>query len=92
MLPRVQESVKEWTLTLSNEFPFWELESQWTLEFLEGNYRGQNSMDWKVLYIIENLLERRCLKWARMTHLGTKIQIMAKRRTESQIANLTPDH
>jgi hypothetical protein len=28
-------------------------------------------MDWGVSYIIENLLERRCLKWARMTHLDT---------------------
>jgi len=25
-------------------------------------------MDWK-FYIIEKLLKRRCLKWARMTHL-----------------------
>jgi hypothetical protein len=31
--------------------------------------RGQNSMDWRVFYIIEKLLERRCLKWACMTHL-----------------------
>jgi hypothetical protein len=26
-------------------------------------------MDWRVLYIIEKLLKRRCLKWAFMTHL-----------------------
>jgi hypothetical protein len=67
----VQESVREWTSTLPNELPLWELESQWTFESLEGNCRGQNSLDWKFPYIIENLLERRCLKWARMTHLGT---------------------
>jgi len=30
MLLKVQESVKEWTSTLPSEFPFWELESQWT--------------------------------------------------------------
>jgi len=27
-------------------------------------------MDWKVIYIIENLLKRRYLKWACMTHLS----------------------
>jgi len=52
MLLGVQESVREWTLTLPNELPFWELESQWTSESLEGDYRGQNSLDWKVPYII----------------------------------------
>jgi hypothetical protein len=30
---------------------------------------GQNSMYWGIPYIIGKLLERRCLKWARMTHL-----------------------
>jgi hypothetical protein len=30
MLSKVQKSVKEWTPTLPSEFPFWELESQWT--------------------------------------------------------------
>jgi hypothetical protein len=29
----------------------------------------KNSMNWKVLYIIEKLLELTCLKWACMTHL-----------------------
>jgi hypothetical protein len=28
-----------------DELPFWELESQWTPEFLEGDYRGQNSLN-----------------------------------------------
>jgi hypothetical protein len=28
-------------------------------------------MDWGVLYIIENLLECKCLKWVHMTHLDT---------------------
>ncbi len=35
-----------------------------------GWMQGQNSLDWKVLYIIENILEHKCLKWACMTHLG----------------------
>jgi len=37
-------------------------ESQWTPETSETNLRGQNSMACGVLYIIEKLLERRCLK------------------------------
>jgi hypothetical protein len=71
MLLRVQESVREWTPTLPSELPFWELKSQWIPEFSEGNFRDQNSLDWRFPYIIENLLEHRCLKWAHMTHLGT---------------------
>ncbi len=65
----IKESVRDWTLTLPRELPLWGLESRWILEPSERNWRGQNSMDWEVPYIIENLLERRCLKWARMTHL-----------------------
>jgi hypothetical protein len=41
MLPGVQKSVRVHSLTLPNELPFWELESEWTFEFLEGNCRGQ---------------------------------------------------
>jgi hypothetical protein len=40
-----------------------------TLESLERNYRGQNSLPWSNIYIIENLLKRRYLKWARIAHL-----------------------
>jgi hypothetical protein len=69
MFPGVQNSVREWTFTLLSELPCWELESQWTFEFLEGDRRGQNPLDWKVLYIIGKLLKLRCLKWARITHL-----------------------
>jgi hypothetical protein len=49
--------------------PLWELESRWTLTFLEGNCKGQNSMAWGVHYIIGKLLERKYLKWARIAHL-----------------------
>jgi hypothetical protein len=45
------------------------MESQWTPETSESDFRGQNSMAYGVLYIIEKLLERKCLKWARITHL-----------------------
>jgi hypothetical protein len=67
--PKVKESVREWTLTLPKELPPWELESRWTLECSESNYRGQNSMDWKVLYNIGKILKLRCLKWSHITHL-----------------------
>jgi len=40
-------------------------------QIFRGLFRGQNSLDWRVPYIIENLLERRCLKWAWMTNLDT---------------------
>jgi hypothetical protein len=69
MLSRVQESAREWTLTLPNELPFWELESQVSLEYSEGDCKGKKLLDWKVPYIIGKLLERRCLKCVCMTHL-----------------------
>ncbi len=62
-------NVREWTLTLPKELPPWELESRWTPECLENDYKGQNPMDWKVIYTIEKILKRRCLKWSCMTHL-----------------------
>jgi len=71
MLLGVWENVRERTFTLPREFPFWELESRWTSKFLESNYRGQNPLNWKVLYIIRKILECRCLKWACMIHFGT---------------------
>jgi hypothetical protein len=49
--------------------PFWELESRWIPKSLKDDCRGQISMAWGVLYIIGNLLELRCLKWAQITHL-----------------------
>jgi hypothetical protein len=59
----------ERTLTLPNELPCWELESRWSPESSKSNYRGQNSLNWSIPYIIGKLLELRCLKWACMTHL-----------------------
>jgi hypothetical protein len=38
-------------------------------QILESDCKGQNTLDWGVLYIIGKLLELKCLKWARMTHL-----------------------
>jgi hypothetical protein len=71
-----QEEARKWRKVWGNEpshsqksFHFGSLESRWTSESSEDNFRGQNSMDWGFLYIIEKLLKLRCLKWARMTHL-----------------------
>jgi hypothetical protein len=47
---------------------------------------GQNSLNWKVLYTIENILKPRCLKWALMTHLGTWNISYGQKKGESQIA------
>jgi len=45
------------------------MDSRWTPRNSESDLRGQNSMSCGVLYIIGKLLERRCLKWARIAHL-----------------------
>jgi len=63
--------MREWTHTLPSGLPLWELKSQWTSKSSERSCRGQNSLDWKALYIIKNLLKRRCLKGTRMIYLGT---------------------
>jgi hypothetical protein len=63
------EWVWEWTLTLSSELQFWELESWWTPKSLESNCKGQNTSHWNFLLIMGKLLKHRCLKWAHMTHL-----------------------
>jgi hypothetical protein len=70
-----QEEAREWRKVWGNEpshsqgsFHFGSSESQWTPKSLDGDCKGQNPMDWRVLYIIENLLKHKCLKWARMTH------------------------
>jgi hypothetical protein len=51
ILPRVLESVREWTLTLPRQLPLWEMESRWTPETSESNYRGSNlNFLWRSLY------------------------------------------
>jgi hypothetical protein len=61
--------MREWTLTLPRQLPFWEMESQWIPETSESDCRGQNSMAYGILYIIGKILKRRCLKWAYIAHL-----------------------
>jgi len=62
--------VREWTFALPRQLPLWKMESRWTSETSESNLRGQNSMACGVFYIIGKLLKLRCLKWARIIHLG----------------------
>jgi hypothetical protein len=69
MLLGTPKSVREWSLTLPSELPCWELKSQWTPKSSERNCRSQNPLPWRVFYIFEKLLKRRCLKWARIAHL-----------------------
>jgi hypothetical protein len=88
----VWESVKEWTSTLPNELPLWELKSRWTPESLKSDCMGQNPLDWIVAYIIEFFLECRCLKWSCTTYLGTQNTSYGQKKGRSQIVNLTPDH
>jgi hypothetical protein len=53
----------KWTPTLGVRVP---MDSQ----FFKKWFQGQNTLDWKIPYTIGKLFEHRCLKWARMTHLG----------------------
>jgi hypothetical protein len=57
---------------------------EWSPESLERDCKGQNSLLRRVFYIIEKLLKRRCLKWARIAHLT---QVMDKRKVRSQTKN-----
>jgi hypothetical protein len=43
-------------------------ESSRTLENLELDCRGQNTLPWSVFYIVRKVLKRRCRKWPRMGH------------------------
>jgi hypothetical protein len=42
---------------------------KWILKSSKHDCKGQNSLAWRVIYIIGKLLKLRCLKWARITHL-----------------------
>jgi hypothetical protein len=84
MFPGVQENVKEWTHTFPSELSFRELESQWIPKSLEGDCKGQSSLNWEFHYIIGKLLKLKFLKWACMTHLGSSnISYAQKKGCES---------
>jgi len=67
-------------------------ESSKTLETLEFDRKGQNTLHWGVLYIIEKISKCRCLKWLAWVIWTSIAQVMAKRRARNQIGNLTLDH
>jgi hypothetical protein len=54
--------------------------------------QGSNSLNWGVPHIIGNLLEHRCLNGIAWLIWTFETQVMAKRKVENQIDNLTPDH
>jgi hypothetical protein len=66
---KVWGSVREWTLKLPKQLPFWEMESRRTPKTSKSDFKGQSSMACGVLYIIGKLLKHKCLKWARIAHL-----------------------
>jgi hypothetical protein len=70
-LPRMPESVREWAHTLPSGLPLWELESLWSPKLLESNYKGQNSLDWRLHCTNRDILRCKCLKWAYIIHLST---------------------
>jgi hypothetical protein len=47
---------------------------------------------WRVFYIIENILECICLKWAWITHLNISNTSYGQKKVGNQIGNLIPDH
>jgi hypothetical protein len=42
---------------------------KWTPESSKRDWRAQNSLPQKVIYVFGNLLKRKCLKWACIAHL-----------------------
>jgi hypothetical protein len=63
-------------------------ESADTSEISKFNCRGQNTSHCGVLYIIGNLLKRRCQKWARMSHLDICSTSYGKKKVGSQTVAL----
>jgi hypothetical protein len=60
------------------------MEFRWTPKTSESDLRGQNSMACGIIYIIEKLLERRCLKWSWIAHLDTSYDQKKGRESNCQ--------
>jgi len=67
------------------------MESWWTSKTSKSNFRGQNSMACGVFYIIGKLLELDVENGFALLIWTFESQVMAKRRVENQIVNLTID-
>jgi len=80
--------VREWTHTPPSGLSLWELETLWSFEFSESNFKGQNSLDWK-FFIPLKFLRLRCLKWVHMIHLNVfNISYGQKKGWESVLIRL----
>jgi len=91
-LLKMWENVKQWAHTLPSGLPFWKLKSRWTPKFSKSILTSQNSLNGVFFYTIWKNLKHRCLKWGHIIIWVLTTQIMAKRKVESQIVNLTPNH
>jgi len=60
---RMNPHTPKWTPTLGVGVPM----NSW---IFRGDYKGQNSSDWRISYTIEKILRHKCLKWDCMTHLN----------------------
>jgi hypothetical protein len=69
-LPGMWENVREWAHTFPSGLPLWGLESLQSPGFSKSNFKGQNSLDWRVHYIIGKFLKFKCLMYAHITHLS----------------------
>jgi hypothetical protein len=59
------------------------VETRWTSKFSKKNCRGQNQLVWRVIYIIGNLLKRRCSHDS-FGHL--KHKLLPKERSKVKLA------
>jgi hypothetical protein len=59
----------------------------WTPEFSKGDFRGQNSLDWRGPYIIEKILEVDVYNGLAWPIWVFKTRVMAKQRAGSQFDN-----
>ncbi len=61
--PRSVGECEGMNFTLPSEFPLWELDFRWTFNSLEGDCKGQNSLDWRVIYIMGKPWKYMFIKW-----------------------------
>jgi hypothetical protein len=74
-------------------FPKWGLgESSETPKNSKLDRGGQNTSPWSVLYTVGKVLKRRCWKWPCMSHSDICSTSYVRKKGQSQIDNLIPDH
>jgi hypothetical protein len=62
------------------------------LQIFIKQLQGQNPLDGNIPYIIGKILECRCLKWARMTHLNTQNTSYGQKKDYESYTNYTNFH